>query len=161
VPYPTAADLNVYLIQQQHIVKPSDESVTSSITLQNDDHLVLPVSANTKYFVQGMLIYTGATAGDMGFKWSVPTGSTFDWCSDALGSAATSLTDQISHTAQASSNQPSFGAIDASTAVAPIKGLLIVGSSGGNLRATWAQGTSSGTATTMKAGSYVMARRVI
>jgi hypothetical protein len=108
-----------------------------------------------------MLIYTGATAGDMGFKWSVPTGSTFDWCSDALGSAATSLTDQISHTAQASSNQPSFGAIDASTAVAPIKGLLIVGSSGGNLRATWAQGTSSGTATTMKAGSYVMARRVI
>lgn len=161
VPYPTATDFNTYPIQQSHIVKPSDESVTSSITLQNDDHLVLPVLANTIYFVQGMLIYTGDSAGDMGFRWSAPSGSVFNWASDALGSSAASLTSQVSRTAQGVTNQPTFGAVTGGTAVAPFKGLLTVGSSGGNLRATWAQGTSNATATTMKAGSYIMARRCV
>lgn len=161
VPFPTALDLNTYLIQQQHAWKPADESVSNSTTLQNDDHLFLPVSANTIYYVQGMLIYTGLAAADMGFRWSVPSGATFDWCSDALGSTATTLTDQISHTAQGAANQPALGAIDGGTAVAPVKGLLVVGSSGGNLRATWAQSFSNGTATVMKAGSYLMARKCI
>lgn len=161
VPFPTAADFNTYPLQQHHVWKPSNESVANSTTLQNDDHLVIPVSANTTYFIQGMLIYSGLAAADMAFKWSVPSGSTFDWVSDALGSTATTLTDQISHTAQGAANQPAFGAIDGGIAVAPVKGILVVGSVAGFLRATWAQSFTNGTAIVMQAGSYLMARRCI
>lgn len=162
VPFPTAADFNTYLIQQQHVVKPSNESVTNSTTLQNDDHLALPMSANTIYFIQGMFIISGAEAADMLFKWAVPSGATFNWTSDTLGSSATgSATGQVSRTSQGNSNQPAFGLIAGTTTVVPYKGLIVVGSTGGVLRATWCQNVASGTATVMNAGSYMMARRCI
>jgi len=162
VPFPTAADLNTYLIQQQHAVKPSNESVTNSTTLQNDDHLALPMSANTTYFIQGMFIISGAEAADMAFKWAVPSGATFNWVSDTLGSSATgSATGQVSRTSQGNTNQPAFGLIAGNTTVVPFKGLIVVGSTGGVLRATWAQNVASATATVMNAGSYMMARRCI
>lgn len=162
VPFPTALDLNTYLIQQQHVVKPSNESVTSSTTLQNDDHLALPMSANTIYFIQGMFIISGAEAADMAFRWSVPSGAVFNWVSDTLGSSATaSATGQVSRTSQGNTNQPAFGLIAGNITVVPFKGLIVVGSTGGVLRATWAQNVSSGTATIMREGSYMMARRCI
>lgn len=160
-PNPVAADLNTFLIQQQHVVKPSDESVTSSTTLQNDDHLVLPVTANTLYFVQGMLIYTGNTSGDMQFQWTGPSGATFDWASDALPSGATTTTDQVSRTALTFANVAPVAAITGSTATVPFKGVLSVGSSGGSFRIKWGQFASNATATVMKAGSYIMTRRCI
>lgn len=163
VPYPTAADLNTYLIQQQHVVKPSNETVLNSTTLQNDDHLALPMSANTIYFIQGMFIISGLEAADMAFKWAVPSGATFNWVSDTLGSSATgSATGQVSRTSQGNSSQPAFGVIASTTTVVPFKGLIVVGSTGGVLRATWAQNLlSASTPTTMIAGSYMMARRCI
>lgn len=161
VPFPTAFDLNTYPIQQQHIVKPSDESIVSSTTLQNDDHLVLPMSANTIYFIQGMFIITGNTSGDMLFQWSVPSGAVLNWASDTISSISTSLTDQVSRTGQTAGSLPAFGTITGGTAVVPFKGILNMGSTGGVMRARWAQNTSNGTATVMKAGSYFMARRCI
>lgn len=162
VPYPTALDFNTYPIQQQHVVKPSNESIASSTTLQNDDHLLLPVSANTMYFIQGMFIISGAESADMLFQWSVPSGATFNWVSDTLGSGSTtSATGQVSRTSQGNTNQPAFGLIASLITVVPIKGFLVVGSTGGVLRAKWCQNSSSGTATIMRAGSYLMARRCI
>ncbi len=161
VPFPTAADLNTYLIQQQHVVKPSNESVTNSTTLQNDDHLVLPVNAFTMYFIQGMFITSGDPNADMDFRWSAPVGASFDWASDALSGTATSATDQVSRSGQSATGNPSFGLVSGATTVVPFKGLLITGSNGGNLRATWAQKVASATATVMRAGSYLMARRCL
>lgn len=162
VPFPTAADFNTFLIQQQHVVKPSNESIANSTTLQNDDHLALPMSANTMYFIQGMFIISGAEAQDMAFRWAVPSGATFNWVSDTLGSGQTgSATGQISRTSQGNTNQPAFGLVAANLTVVPFKGLIVVGSTGGVLRATWAQNVSGATATVMNAGSYMMARRCI
>ncbi len=162
VPYPSASDFNTYPIQQQHVVKPSNESVSSSTTLQNDDHLLLPVSSNTMYFIQGMFVISGAEAADMLFQWSVPSGAVFNWASDTLGSGASgSATGQVSRSAQGNTNQPAFGLIASTITVVPIKGFLVVGSTGGVLRARWCQNASSATATIMRAGSYLMARRCI
>ncbi|WP_068925048.1 hypothetical protein [Planobispora rosea] len=158
---PNAADLNRYLMQQAHVIKPGIESVTSSTTLQNDDHLFLNVSANTDYWVQAFIIYNGATGGDLQIGWSAPTGSTFDWVSDGLSTAATTSTDEVSRTAQGVTNAPSVGAVGSGNncTVSP-KGLLRVGANSGTLRLRWAQSVSSGTATQVTTNSFLMARRL-
>lgn len=158
---PTGAELNRFLMQQAHVIKAANESVTSSTTPQTDDHLVLQVTANTDYWVQAFIIYNGATAGDLQIGWGAPTGATFDWVSDGLSVAATTTTDEVSRTAQGVSNLPNVGAAGSGVlcVVAP-KGLLRVGSNSGQLRLRWAQGTSSGTATQVMANSFLMARRL-
>jgi hypothetical protein len=157
----TAATLNRYLMQQAHVVKTVNESVTSSTTPQNDDHLFLNVSANTDYWVQSFLIYNGSTAGDIQIGWSVPTGSTYDWVSDGLTTAATTTTDEVSRTAQNATSLPNLGAAGAGVnCTASTKGLLRVGSSSGVLRLRWSQGTASATATLITINSFLMARRL-
>lgn len=160
-PIPVAADYNTYLIQQQHVVKPSDESVTNTIVFQNDDHLVLPVQAGMRYFVQCLLIYTATTTSNLDFRWSVPTGSTFDWVSDALGAGVTTFSGSISRTFQGVASEPAFGGAGTAVCVATVKGVLLVGSTAGNLRAQWTQSTAGATASIMKAGSMVAMRRLI
>lgn len=162
VPFPTAADLNTYLIQQQHAVKPSNESVVNSTTLQPDDHLGLPLGANRIYFIQGMFIISGHESADMLFRWSVPSGAQFDWVSDTLGSSQSgSATGSVSRTSQGNTNAPAFGCVANNQTVVPFKGLITLGSTGGTLRATWSQNNSNNTATVMHAGSYMMARLCI
>lgn len=156
-----APDLNLYLIQSHHLIKPSNESVTSSTTFQNDDHLALQVAANTNYWVICQILYTGNTSGDLKIGFLGPSGATFKWCSDALGSAAVGNADDVSRSMQIISSSPVAGAITGNDTVACCKGVLRVGSSGGTFRLRWAQGTSSGTATTVKSGSTFMIRRLL
>lgn len=156
-----AAELNRYLIQSSHVIKTSNESVTSSTTVQNDDQLFLQVEANTNYWFMGLFIYTGDAAGDFQVKFSSPSGSTLKWLSDALGAGATTTSDIVSRTMQGTSSGPAFGCITGSDAIGIPKGLLQVGSSGGTFRLTWAQSVSSGTATTLKTGSMLMIRRLV
>ena len=155
-----AAELNRYLVQSSHVIKPADESVTSSVTLQNDDHLFLQVEANTNYWLMCLLLYAGNTAGDLQPTFSGPSGATFTWLSDALGSGITTTSDIVSRSMQNISGNPAFGAVTGSDAVAIPKGLLQVGSSGGTFRFRWAQSVSSGTATILREGSMMMIRRL-
>jgi hypothetical protein len=43
------------------VIKTADESVTSSTTLQDDDHLFYAMTANKTYFIQGMIIAKSAS----------------------------------------------------------------------------------------------------
>jgi hypothetical protein len=161
-PKPTAADFNTNLIQQQHVTKAANESVTSSIVIQDDNHLFLTVSANVTYLLESFISYTGATAGDMVYGFSGPTGSVLTYCSDGLGNAAASATDNVSRNLQSLGLfTTSAGCVTGSTCVTLPKGLLQVGSTSGILRLRWAQGTASATATTILAGSVLMLRRMI
>jgi hypothetical protein len=60
-------------------VKLTDESVTSSTTLQNDDTLFSPVAANSTYLVVCVLFYEGGTQGssDLKFAFTGPAGAGF------------------------------------------------------------------------------------
>jgi len=55
------------------IAKQADESVTSSATLQDDNHLTFAMAANTNYNIQ-MKIFYNATASP-GFKWAITGGA--------------------------------------------------------------------------------------
>lgn len=52
------------------VTKATDEDVTNSITLQNDDELLLVVTANSLWFIEMLIAYSGTdAAGD--FLWNV------------------------------------------------------------------------------------------
>lgn len=159
---PSASDFNRYFMQQHSVVKPSDESVVSSTTFQDDNHLFAPVDANTDYWIWCILFYTGAAEpvdGDLKIKWDAPSGSTLDWMSDGLGSATTNSVNILSRNHQTLANTPSPGTTGGDT-VSPIKGLLRVGGSAGTFKLTWAQLASTATPTSIYEGSTLIVRRL-
>jgi hypothetical protein len=131
--------------------KTSDQSVTSSTSLVDVTSLSFPFDANGTYTFQ--FFYSATHGSDGGLKIAV-NGS----------AAATSLIVGY---------WPSFTAISAyntniiffvsgttSPSVGFVSGTVVFGGSSGTFSARFAQGASSGTATTIKAGSYIQWRKV-
>lgn len=157
---PSATDFNRYFMQQHSVIKPSDESVTNSTTLQDDDALFAPVDANTDYWVWCIIFYTGpSTNGDLKINWDGPSGATFTWVSDSLGSAATTTVGNLSRNDQDLSTSPAPATV-AVDCVAPVKGLLRIGGTAGTFKLTWAQATASATPCTIYAQSTLILRRL-
>lgn len=161
---PPASDFNRYFMQQEFVQKPSDESLSSSTTSQDDDHLFFTPILNTDYWITMFVIYDADAAGDLKISWSVPTGSTFDYVSDAIGSGATtSGVFDVSRSWQVApaGGTPTPGGVGSGTNVTVlIKGLFRMGSTAGTFRFRWAQGTSSAVATRVRARSVLIARRL-
>lgn len=134
------------------IVKNADESVTSSITLQDDDELTVALAANTDYAFSIWLRTTsggGGTNGSIKCALTVPAGATLQFSGIWEGSAGPQTADPILATATALP-MPLNGT---SNCWARIDGTVRNGANAGNLTLQWAQNTSSGTATVVKAGS--------
>jgi hypothetical protein len=164
---PPASDFNRYFMQQEFIRKTSNESVANTTTVQDDDVLFFTPILNTDYWITMYIIYDGPgpspTEADLKISWSVPTGSTFDYVSDAITSGATSGVYDVSRTAQIapSGGTPGAGTLGTtSPAVALVKGLFRMGSTAGTFRFRWAQITAHVTAVTVRANSVLIARRL-
>src|SRR6266508_5877052 len=141
--------------------KAASESVTSSAVLQNDDQLFLAVEANTVYFVEGLILYDGATAGDMKVAWTLPAGATFRYrhTGPATGMAGTS--GDIDYREINEGDTLGLGAAGAGTTlVLVVQGVLSIGATAGTFRLQWAQFASSGTATRVFAGSLLHAKKL-
>lgn len=146
-------------------IKSADESVTNSITLQDDNHLTLPVDANSTYTFQLLLFVVSATNNTGHFKYTMagPAGSSVDYVQSApnrssltTGSAATGEWRGI----QAPST--STNALGASTTATGhiIWGTVVTGATAGNLTLQWAQATADAAATTIKIRSWMKIDRV-
>jgi len=135
--------------------KSGDESVTSSTTSQNDDHLVLEIGANETWLIQYDLFITVGASTNLKWKVSVPSGSSASahakQANNTTGadiSDATSDTTATTGTASGSNHghyQIFLKVTSSSTA--------------GAVQLQWAQGTSSGTALTLKSRSKLVAVR--
>lgn len=165
---PSAADLNRYFMQQAHVIKPTDTTITSSTTMADDPHLFLSVQAGTDYWVQAIIIYNASSAADIKISFSGPGGATFDWVSDSLGStiaAGSGAVDIISRSLQGLGSTPAPGGAEqpAGTridAVSVPKGILRIGANSGTLRFRWAQLASGSPGSIVRAGSTLMMRRL-
>lgn len=140
--------------------KTADESVTSSVVLQNDDHLTFPIAANEEWLVE-LTAFLGTSLTTTGYKaaFTVPAGATMRaWGFSLLTSA--SVTDVSSSTT--SSGTPFIGVTPALGNNGALKLFLWVlnGATPGNVTFQWAQATSVGTALTIFKGSYMTANRV-
>lgn len=143
-------------------VKSADQSVTSSTVVVDDTHLQMTLKANIQYDIIGGLFYTGALAGDLKLQWafSASTGTEIDIAGMGLVEAAGTFSGDMMGLARSTSTSPTatitYGA-DANGVGLVIMGNIIVGTSDTLLKLQWAQGTSSGTATTVMKGSWVRA----
>lgn len=154
--------------QLQYISKTADETITSSATLQNDDHLVLPAVANAVYMfaLDLYMIDTADFVGDFKMSFTCPAGATFDM--HGSGAHATDLTAGTSAngewiaklaTTSAGANL-TFGCGNTSATGVRVYGRLVMSSTAGNFQLQWAQNASDASGTTLKAGSYMTMTRV-
>ncbi|MEV4059733.1 hypothetical protein [Nonomuraea dietziae] len=155
-----AADLNRFWVQGLHVIKPADETVTNSAVLQNDDHLLLAVAANTDYWMECCVLYNAPTANDMQLAWSGPAGATLEWSNNGLALGATSAVDRISRTALGIGSTATIGG-SGGDAVCAMKGLLRVAATAGTLQMRFAQNTAAAaTSVVIKTGSMLMLTRL-
>lgn len=143
-------------------VKTVDEPLVSNTVMQNDDALLLPGVASASYELSGLLIFNGGAANDdLKTGWSAPAGATLDWVATAQPVAATIASGTVVTNAKTLGDLSSLGTIGTGTnLMALLTGRLKTDVTAGNLQFQWAQVTSSATATTVCAGSYIALRRV-
>jgi len=145
------------------VIKPANETVTSSTTLQNDDDLFVSVEANAQYDVFLTVFHDSeATSGDIKFSWTGPSGATMNW-----GVHTPTLTTTSSTTVPDTNMQVRLinevvetGGADNTGTTMFASGSLTTSSTAGTLQLQWAQQTSNATASTVRAGSKLHVRRV-
>jgi len=141
--------------------KTADQSVTSSTSLVADTELTLSLAANSTYTFEGFMIYDGDVTGDFQMAWTIPAGATIHWMPGGPPSSqASSFTGQVKMN-DAGTGSDIVGAIGAGTkGIARPSGMVRTSASAGSITLRWAQGTSSATATTLYADSFVRATKV-
>lgn len=169
----TAADVNRYWLQQVHVFKTVDEQVVNSATLQADDELVLPVLANTDYWLECFIKYGAHQDMDFRVMVTVPAGTTIDLLHNGLRtghdtpyvapvSAGIDVVSRARMQIGSSGGTPGgVGTSNAATSICPLEGRVIVGANAGNLTLVWAQATAlAGSGTVVRAGSLMILQRL-
>lgn len=154
------------LLDAAAVVKPVNESVTSSTTLQDDNDLSFAVGASEIWIWEAVLIVQGNATGDIkvGFTW--PAAPTYaKWFTASGVAAASDPTDGTADVLDSSVISTSGGnrSLGNSTSENGIvlRGVISNGANAGTVALQWAQATSDGTnATVVRAGSHLIARRI-
>jgi len=141
--------------------KTADESVTSSTTFQDDDHLVFPIGANEEWVATYDLIF-GNAPGDSGVKVTMvtPSGATQRFTASLIISAGG---DANCATTTGSGVILNFtqAACGASSDVSVKMSIWVLnGATPGNVQLQWAQNTSSATPLASKKGGHLVAHRI-
>jgi hypothetical protein len=137
------------------VIKPADETVTSSVVLQADNNLLLNLAdyPNSTWLFECFLVYSGGTQGssDIQWQWSVPSGATLLYTDDNMTTSGNPSTGTL----WTASSNPTAGTNGGTGNLCGLtmKGTLQIGTTAGTLQLLWAQNHSSSTATTVKAGS--------
>lgn len=138
----------------QLIRRTTDQSVTSSEVLVDDNTLLLPVDANTTYYVIcGLLVESGATPDWKG-GWTTPSSPLIDGFWKVRSAIASTYGSGNAWTAGSSFGSATWPLVFA------IEGWYMNGANAGNLQLQFAQNTSDALATTHKIGSYLALIRI-
>lgn len=136
--------------------KTNDESVTSSTTLQDDDHLFFTGAPNTLYVVDFYIRAEFNTLGQIKIAINAPS-------ANFVSLNAAMIADGVV-TAQGTANALATAVplviTGATSGMVHAHVGILIGSTGGQVVLQWAQNTSNGTATTVKAGSYLIANQI-
>jgi hypothetical protein len=157
----TAADLN--RLPPIYVDKTAGESVTSSTTLQNDDHLFYAFAAAREghtFRVQAVLHVTGAAAGDIKVDWAT-TGTIVTAKKRQCRGPDVGVADVTASAAYRTSGGHALNAAvtygcDGTNTSAITEEFVVAITAAGTLTMRWAQNASSGTATAVTADSYLV-----
>lgn len=154
----SASDVNEWFVPRV-VIKPTDQNVTSSTTLVNDNALVLPLDSNASYFFFCYLLFEGGTSGSSDLKWSFTLPGTATLRYHAIfNSGSGVVTVGVSFTGASTNNASTNGS--GSLRGLTMDGTIVSGATAGNIQLQWAQNTSSGTSTTVHAQSCIWIQRI-
>lgn len=138
--------------RQQYAVKEADESVTSSVALQNDDDLKFFGEAGRYYEVDAILEVTNHASAGLDVKLDMPSGATFKGL--VTGANVTTPPDNWD------GSEITISAVGVTADRIHIKGVVKIGTTAGTVTVQFAQNVSTASATTLKAGSCLKAFRL-
>lgn len=142
------------------VIKPSDETLNNSSTMQNDNDLVLPVIANASYLFSCYLDYEGQD-GTMNAKWqwTVPASANLRYTAAYTNTSGT-WTGGVTSNGSTVISARTSGA--GTLYGASMTGSLVTAGSAGNLQLQWAQNTTTNNApgVTVHAQSYLALWRI-
>lgn len=150
------------LLDFQLVRKTANETVTSSTTLQDDDHLTLPIGANETWEFEFVLAVWGHSSGDFLASIVAPAGAAGKWhgIGPEIGvSSNVGQTNWRAETAFGSTRSYGLNSAEASFTIL-LKGIVRNGANAGDLKLQWAQLVAHATGTVIVADSYLVARRV-
>ncbi|MBI3273623.1 MAG: hypothetical protein HYZ69_00610, partial [Candidatus Colwellbacteria bacterium] len=133
------------------------ETVNNSATLQNDDALFLAMAANETWFFFLYFATVGNSTADFKFAFTIPSGATMRWSRD-LFKIHTDSTTQFSASVTTSGGTDSFDG-NASEIGSYLAGVVVNGSTAGNLQFQWAQNTATAVDTKVLTNSYLEAHK--
>lgn len=159
-----SGDLTVSGVGQLLVArKTANQSISNSTAQTDDTHLQLAVVANGVYIVDGMLIYGADPAVDLKLGFTGPAGAAFDWAITGQDGTQTGTSSPVIIDVQALGSFAFIlgGSTNNSKKMSgKLNGLLTIGGTAGTFKYTWAQQSSSATATIMYANSYIRLHRV-
>jgi hypothetical protein len=131
--------------------KTSDESVTSSTVLQDDNELFTPsIAANEVWQLKLYIRFQGATPS-IKYSFSFPTGAVLDITSLYVDTGGTTWITATEATVTDGSVLTILGGTN--PRLIPVEMLFVNSTNAGAITFRWAQNTSSGTSTIVKANS--------
>jgi hypothetical protein len=145
-----------FLAVGPHLIarKTSDQALTSNTTLTDVTTMGLTVGVSEIWQVLFSVIYTAGTAGDLKLAMTFPAGGTNGVSAMWMNSGGTAGVRTFETSGGATDLQGLGATI---TECVPIQGIYTNGGTGGTLQLQFAQNTSDGTATTIRANSTVWA----
>jgi len=134
--------------------KTADESVASSTTLQNDDTLKIALAANDAVEFSGMLFVSSTSSTpDIKVTFTVPSGATVRWFAEWF---QTGSTYQNSGLVIASGTTASFTVAANTLGTVKFSGIVVNGSTAGDLQFQWAQNASNSAAVKVEQRSFLL-----
>ncbi|MEV6297859.1 hypothetical protein AB0M02_00465 [Actinoplanes sp. NPDC051861] len=141
-------------------MKIADETLSSLGTVQDDDHLLVSVEANSYYIVEGWIRYVSAsTSSDLRINYSYPASAAFarNDFGTATSAAATAAEAVDMTVVTTGDNGRGSGTTERGVSV---KGFLQTSTTAGTFRVRWAQVTSSADSLTVKTGSWIKLTKI-
>ncbi len=145
------------------ILKTSDESRASSTSLADDSQLQGNIVSTGKYVMETHLICSSPSSADIRITFNGPSGCSIDWVPYFPHTNQTNGDQvQISYSHFSAAGTADAGGIGASgqNLVYQPRGLVMSTGTSGIFKLRWCQLVSNATATVMRAGSWIMLRRV-
>lgn len=140
------------------VVKAGDTSRASTTTLANDPELTMSLSAGT-YIVESQLFWSSASASPLAkVNFATPTIVIASGEYVTSSGGGTLSTGELIIDGSSSANVMAIGP-NARPSYASIHALVTISASG-TFALSWAQSSSNATATVLKAGSYLLVRRI-
>jgi hypothetical protein len=145
----------------QVIRKTADATRTSTTTTTTDPEMLVALAANTNYVIELYLMFSGV-AGDFKLAWNIPAGcSIFRWSLGPDVGAASNSNITMRSSIHIASSEPGFGTFSDTSWMGAKETIIVFnGATAGDMQLKWAQNTSSANVSTLRAGTFMMVRKI-